>query len=122
MNERRAEYDPAKLLTWASLLFVGILIVFISAIIGIQIMAKGTANTESWAALTGIVGWVTGTVSMVYNARYGTSKQAEAKDAVIAQQSRAASTLASGSAQTIPAAVDTVNVAGDTVNVTEKKP
>lgn len=95
MIDRREEYDPARLLTYAALIFVLILLIFVCAIIVAQIHKSGEANTESWSALTGLLGWVTGTVSMIYNSRYGTSKQAETKDAVIAQQSRTAATLAS---------------------------
>ena len=121
MNDRRHEYDAAMLLTRSALIFVGYLIVFVSIIIGIQIAKSGEANTESWAALTGLIGWVTGTVSMIYNARYGTSKAGETKDAVIAQQSRMAEAIAtstSAGAPTVRAKVDTVNVAADTANVT----
>jgi divalent metal cation (Fe/Co/Zn/Cd) transporter len=108
MTDRRQEYDPARILTWAALLFVGALIFFVGLIIGWQIITGGEANTESWAALTGLIGWVTGTVSMIYNARYGTSKQAETKDAVIAQQSRTAAVMAG--AQTAPVVSDTVPI------------
>lgn len=120
MTDNR-EYDPAILLTRMALLFVGMLIFFVGLIIGWQIYKTGEANTESWAALTGLIGWVTGTVSMIYNARYGTSKQAETKDAVIAQQSRTAAVIAgsvSPSAPTAPLQVDTVNVAASVANVT----
>jgi len=122
MDERRAEYDPARLLTWAALILVTGLIFFVGLMILLQIHKNGEANTESWAALTGIIGWVTGTVSMIYNARYGTSKQAETKDAVIAQQSRTAAVIAGATAQTPTTQAATVNVEGDQVNVTEKKP
>ena len=119
--ERREEYDPARLLTWAALALVSALIFFVGLMITFQIYKNGEANTEAWASLTGLIGWVTGTVSMIYNSRYGTSKQAETKDAVIAQQSRTAATLAgvSGGTQTAPA--ETVNVTGENVNVTEKE-
>lgn len=125
MIERREEYDPAILLTRAALSFVGVLIVFVCVIIGLQIWKTGEANTESWAALTGMIGWVTGTVSMIYNARYGTSKQAETKDAVIAQQSRTAAVIAgatSVSAQTMPVTGGTVTVAVDAAQPGDSKP
>lgn len=125
MIERREEYDPAILLTRAALSFVGVLIVFVCVIIGLQIWKTGEANTESWAALTGMIGWVTGTVSMIYNARYGTSKQAETKDAVIAQQSRTAAVIAgatSTSAQTMPVTGGTVTVAIDAAKPPESQP
>lgn len=101
MTDQR-EYDPAKLLTWAAILLVTALIFFVGLMILIQIYKNGEANTESWAALTGLIGWVTGTVSMIYNARYGTSKQSESKDAVIAQQSRTAAVIAGAQTPTSP--------------------
>ena len=122
MIDRREEYDPSKLLTRAAIFLVASLIFFVGLMICFQIYKTGEANTESWAALTGLIGWVTGTVSMIYNARYGTSKAGETKDAVIAQQSRTAEAIAtgtgSGSAQTATAKVDTMNVQADTANVT----
>ena len=88
------QYDPARLLTMAALLFVGILILFVSGIIGIQIWKSGEANTESWAALTGLIGWATSQVSVLYSNRYGTTQQSVNKDAVIAQQARTAEAVA----------------------------
>lgn len=118
--ERRHDYDSAVLLTRSALFFLGYLIVFISVIIGAQIWKAGEANTESWAALTGIVGFVTGIVAMLYNARYGQTKAGETKDAVIAQQSRTAEAIASGAGAptTIPAQAENVNVSANTATVT----
>lgn len=116
MDDRHAEYDPAMLLTRAALIYVGAIIVFVCIIIAAQIWKTGEANTESWAALTGLIGWVTGIASVIFNARFGTSKQAETKDAVIAQQSRTAAVIAgatSTSAQTMPVTGGTVTVAVD---------
>ena len=123
MIERREEYDPARLLTWAALALVSALIFFVGIMITYQIYKNGEANTEAWASLTGLIGWVTGTVSMIYNSRYGTSKQAETKDAVIAQQSRTAATLAgvSGNAPTGAIVADNVDIQANTATVTEEK-
>lgn len=123
IHERRSEYDPARLLTCAALCFVGTLILFVCIIIAVQIWKSGEANTESWAALTGMIGWVTGTASMIYSARYGTTKQSEAKDAVIAQQSRTAAVVAGGTLEKTEA-IQAANVAvkGETVVVTGEQP
>ena len=104
-DERRAvpridEYDPGRLLTHAALFFVGILIVFVASIIGAQIWQSGEANTESWAALTGLIGWATSQVSIIFSNRFGTTQQSAKKDEVIAQQSRAATVLATVAAGT----------------------
>ena len=110
MEERRItdipnghdQYDPARLLTWAALAFVGILIIFVAAIIGIQIAKTGEANTESWAALTGLIGWATSQVSVIYSNRYGTTQQSTNQTAVIAQQARAATALAQATTALTP--------------------
>lgn len=94
MKDRRSTYDPARVLTMAALAFVGLLIVFVCFIIGSQILKSGTANTESWAALTGLIGWATGVVGMIYSARYGTTQQSAAKDATIQQQAHTAAVVA----------------------------
>ncbi len=116
MEDRRVtisgqeQYDPGRLLTIAALLFVGILILFVSGIIGIQIWKSGEANTESWAALTGLIGWATSQVSIIYSNRYGTTQQSINKDAVIAQQARTAEAVAgvtTALAPTPPAATET---------------
>ena len=123
MIDRREEYDPSKLLTRSAIALVAALIFFVGLMICLQIYKNGEANTESWAALTGLIGWVTGTVSMIYNARYGTSKAGEVKDAVIAQQSRTAEAIATGTGagtQTAPLKADNVQVEGDNVTVKEK--
>jgi len=96
-----AQYDPAILLTRASLAFVGVLIVFVAAIIGAQIWKGGEANTESWAALTGLIGWATSQVSIVFSNRFGTTQGSSRKDEVIAVQAQTAATIAA--APTAPA-------------------
>lgn len=118
-EERRADdYDPGRLLTYAALFFVGVLIVFVSSIIGVQIWKSGEANTESWAALTGLIGWATSQVSIIFSNRFGTTQQAAKKDDVIARQANAV--MAQASNNSTPPATDTVNVAAETVNVTPK--
>lgn len=109
MEERRVtdinghdQYDPAKLLTIVGLIFVLVLILFVCGIIGIQIAKSGEANTESWAALTGLIGWATSQVSIIFSNRYGTTQQSTNQTAVIAQQARAASVLAQATTALAP--------------------
>ncbi len=110
MEERRVtdqvnghdQYDPARLLTVSALIFVGILILFVAGIIGAQIAQSGEANTESWAALTGLIGWATSQVSIIFSNRYGTTQQSTNQTAVIAQQARAATVLAQAAAAPAP--------------------
>lgn len=117
MNDRRSLYDPARLLTISALSFVGILIVFVCFIIGSQIWQKGMANTESWAALTGLIGWATGVVGTIYSSRYGTTQQSAAKDAIIQQQANTAAIIA-GAAPAAPIVTDAVQVDANTAIVT----
>ena len=96
MEDRRVNdtYDPGRLLTIAALAFVGVLVLFVCMIIGFQIMKSGEANTESWAALTGIIGWSTAMAQLLYNNRFGSTRAAAIKDATIASQAATASALA----------------------------
>ena len=92
MEDRREEYDPNRLLTRGALFFVGFLIVFVCFIIGIQILTKGTANTESWAALTGIIGWATAQAQVLYSNRFGSTLSNSKKDAAMTRIAEAAPT------------------------------
>lgn len=83
MIEKRADYDPGRLLTWAAIWFVLILILFVCTIIGVQIWRSGEANTESWAALTGIIGWATAQAQVLYSNRFGSTLSNTKKDAAI---------------------------------------
>ncbi len=107
-EERRADYDPGRLLTHAAVWFVFILILFVCAIIGVQIWRAGEANTESWAALTGIIGWVTAQLQVLYSNRFGSTLSNTKKDAAlsrIAEQS--APTTAAAVAATVAATAAT---------------
>ena len=95
-------YDPAILLTRSAISFVGVLLAFVGAIIIVQYVQKGSANTESWAAMTGLIGWATGVLGMVYSNRFGTTSQSATKDAVIAQQAKTAATLAAPTLKDTP--------------------
>ncbi len=113
MEERRAavdQFDPAKVLTYGALFFLTVLIVFICVIISFQIWKTGDANTESWAAFVGIVGWCTGVVSGIYAHRFGTTQQSTAKDAVIQQQARTAAVVAAAVPAATPARAEVVNI------------
>ena len=122
-------YDPAKILTRMALLMVLILVLFICAIIGLQIFKTGEANTESWAALTGIVGWATGVVGTIYANRFGSTQSAAAKDDTIRQQARAtaatavvAAATATGSSGSVPIKTDNVDSVTGSATITERNP
>ncbi len=101
MEDRRAEsYDPGRLLTYAAIIFVFILIVFVCLIIGVQILVSGEANTESWAALTGIIGWATAQAQGLYSNRFGSTRANSIKDATIAAQAQTAAVASGASSPT----------------------
>ncbi len=129
MEERRSEYDPAKLLTRCGLGFVGVLILFVAIIIVLQIVfsTDHSANTESWAAMTGMIGWATSQVSILFNNRFGTTQASAKKDAVIEQQTKTAATIAGalpGGTAPTPAPIVTENLAVSSQNtvVNPEKP
>jgi len=79
--------DPAMLLTYASLGIVILLIVFVGAVAAVQIIKAGKADTEVWAALTGLIGWATAKSGSIYDYRFGTSRSSSAKDVIIGELS-----------------------------------
>ncbi len=91
---RPAEYDPAPLLIRAGLTIVACLLTFTGVIIVLQILKAGEANTESWAAFTGLIGWATSQVSIIFSNRFGTTQQAAKKDELIAKQVTTAAAVA----------------------------
>jgi hypothetical protein len=93
-EEPNGQYDPALMLTRAAIAFVGVMMLFVGGIIIAQIVKGGEANTESWAALTGLIGWATGQASIVFSNRFGTTSQSAKKDAVIEQQAKTAAVIA----------------------------
>ena len=85
-----AVYDPARSLTISIMGMVWLLILFTGGIIIAQIIDRGSANTESWAAFTGIIGWATAKAGDIFNNRFGSTKESADKNQTIAQQARTA--------------------------------
>lgn len=83
-------YDPARTLTNTALIMLSLVFVYLSGIVAYQVYTSpnGAATTEAWGQLCLFIGWVLGTATGIYNNRFGTTKQSESKDAVIAQQAR----------------------------------
>ena len=48
----------------------------------------GVVGTEMWAALTGLIGWITAKAGSIYDYRFGSSRQSAAKDVIIGTLSR----------------------------------
>jgi hypothetical protein len=120
-----AIYDPARTLTNSLLGMIWVLLVFTGAIIVAQILDHGNANTESWAAFTGLMGWVTGVNSTIINNRFGSTKASAEKDETIKQLAVGSGTgTGSGSGSATPPAIvaEQANVTAQTATVTETKP
>lgn len=67
---------------------VGALTVFVGAIIIMQMAKDGMVGTEMWAALTGLIGWVTAKAGTIYDYRFGSSRQSGAKAVLIGELSK----------------------------------
>ena len=77
------EHDMALILMYGGLGVIGCLIVLVAGIIITQMISKGEADTQSWAALTGLIGWATAKVGSIYDYRFGSSRTSAAKDVII---------------------------------------
>lgn len=82
------QFDMAGPLLYASIGGVGFITVFVAAVILIQIVQGKPVGTELWAALTGLIGWITAKAGTIYDYRFGTSRQSAAKDVLIGELSR----------------------------------
>lgn len=142
-DDGTANYDPAKALTNSIMGMVWLLILFTGGIIAAQIIDRGSANTESWAAFTGIIGWATAKAGDIFNNRFGSSKESSDKNHTIAQQARTAAvaqdalldpavtvkadkplpraTLEDPAVPTVPPKTDSVIVEANTAVVTESR-
>lgn len=85
---RAEEYDMTPLLLRGAFLVVGSLIALVGAIVIVQVFKSESPDTATWSALTGLIGWATGTVTVIYAYRFGTTRQSAAKDVVIGELSR----------------------------------
>lgn len=82
---RGEAFDPAAVLTYSGLAGVGAITLFVCVAITVQLARGQPVGTEMWAALTGLIGWITAKAGTIYDYRFGTSRTAAAKDVVIAE-------------------------------------
>jgi len=75
--------DARKVLIGAGVGLAAFLVVFISALLAVQTYRGIEVSTEIWAALTGLIGWVTAKAGTIFDYYYGSSRQSGAKDVVI---------------------------------------
>lgn len=125
-------WDPAPLLVKAAVGLCAMLVIFVCAIIVLQIVmtADHKPTTEVWAALTGAIGTIFGILGTVYAYRFNSTKQSVEKDHTIAQQARTAAVIAK-TAETVAATgpksggdktitTDDVHVTARTASVTSE--
>ena len=77
--------DLATPLTYSAIAGVALLLIFVGAVIIVQMVQGKPVTTEVWAALTGLIGWMTGQAGNIYSYRFGSTRQSGAKDVLIGQ-------------------------------------
>lgn len=78
-------HDTTNALLWGGIAFVGVLLVFVCGVIAMQVARGQNVGSEMWAALTGLIGWATAQMSVIYAYRFGSSRSSGAKDVVISE-------------------------------------
>jgi muramidase (phage lysozyme) len=78
-------HDTTQPLLYGGIAFVGVLLLFVCGVIAMQVGRGETVGSEMWAALTGLIGWATAQVSVIYAYRFGSSRSSGAKDVVISE-------------------------------------
>jgi hypothetical protein len=87
----RAKVDGTDMggpLIAAMLASLGFLIVFICGVAAWQVYKNNGPSLEVWAAITGMIGFVTGVAGTIYAYRFGSSRSSSAKDTLIAETVR----------------------------------
>lgn len=82
------DYDMTPLLLRGAFVVLGLLILLVGVIVGVQVYKTDSPDTATWSALTGLIGWATGTVTVIYAYRFGTTRSSAAKDVVIGELSK----------------------------------
>lgn len=80
-----AAYDPAPALTRFAMYGVATLLLAMCVWITTNYIKGQPIPTELWAALTGLIGWLTAQLQSIYANRFGTTRNSAAKDVVIQQ-------------------------------------
>lgn len=80
--------DMAKPLIRAAIAVLGALLAFVFFVAGWQTVTAKAPSTEVWAAITGLIGFITGTVTTIYGYRFGSSRQSSAQQVLISELTR----------------------------------
>ncbi len=89
-GDDNSDFDITVPLVYGALGVMGLLVMFVCAIIVVQVwkLPTHTPATEVWAALTGIIGWATGVGNTIFAFRFGSTRSSAAKDATISNIAR----------------------------------
>lgn len=85
---RAEEYDMTPMLLRGAFVVLGLLILLVGCIVVVQVYQSGSPDTATWSALTGLIGFATATVTVIYAYRFGTTRSSGAKDVVIGELAR----------------------------------
>ena len=88
VRARSEEYDMTPILLIGAFVVLGLLILLVGGIVIAQVAKTDSPDTATWSALTGLIGWATGTGTVIYAYRFGTTRSSAAKDVVIGELSR----------------------------------
>jgi len=80
-------WDARRVLIGSSVIGVAILLLFVCGVLGVQVYRGIEVGVEVWAALTGLIGWVTAKAGTLWDYYFGSSRQSTAKDTAIAELS-----------------------------------
>jgi muramidase (phage lysozyme) len=80
--------DMAGPLLYSAIGGVGVLTLFVGIVIVVQLATTESVGNEMWAALTGLIGWITAKAGTIYDYRFGSSRASGAKDVLISELSR----------------------------------
>lgn len=80
-------FDTGPVLLFAAVIGVGLVTLFVGAAIAVQLWQGKPVGTEVWAALTGLIGWITAKAGTIYDYRFGSSRNSQTKDFAIAELS-----------------------------------
>jgi muramidase (phage lysozyme) len=80
-------WDARKVLIGSSVIGVAIVVLFVCGILAVQVYRGIEVGVEIWAALTGLIGWVTAKAGTLWDYYFGSSRTSSAKDTAIAELS-----------------------------------
>lgn len=84
-RNRSDGYDMTPVLLFGALGVILLLILLVAFIVIWQVVDTGAADTASWAALMGLIGWATGVGTTIYFYRFGSTRNSSANQVAMAE-------------------------------------